>query len=381
MKYCNWVLFWSLLGSLVSTPVQAQESAAATNVILVTLDGVRWQEVFHGLDQQLAADKEFNTLGDALVKQFGAETPALSAAKLFPFLHEVIAKQGTLIGNRAAQSCARVTNPWFFSYPGYNEILTGVVDPAINTNEAKPNPNVSFLEWLNKDVASFKGKVLAFGSWDAFPAILNSARSGIPVEVGQNGNSAEAATLKRLAADLPVLWASMRYDAFTHHGALKALREDKPRALYVAYGETDDFAHDGRYEQHLLAANRTDRFLRELWETVQSDPQYRDNTVLFITTDHGRGNAPIETWQHHASKESLAGYMKSLAAYKEGIVGSDAVWMAAIGAGVPARGPVATASCVGSNQIAGTLLQLLGLESKQFNAKAGAPMTEFLSGK
>ena len=66
--------------------------------------------------------------------------------------------------------------------------------------------------------------------------------------------------------------------------------------------------------------------------------------------------------------------MKSLAAYQEGIVGSDATWIAAIGAGVPARGPVSTQECIGSNQVAATLLTLLGLDPQQFNPAAGAPI-------
>ena len=363
---------WMVVCVLLAFNVQAQ---SAKNVILVTLDGVRWQEVFRGIDARLAADEHYNELGAALIEQFAAATPEASAARLLPFVHGVIGRDGVLLGNRDAGSCGRVTNPWFFSYPGYNEILTGVVDPAINTNEARPNPNTTFLEWLHRQAAGFDGKVQAFGSWDAFPAIINAERSGVPVNVK---NPASDSLLAKLQQDLPVLWPTVRYDAFAHHYALQALQQEKPRVLYIAYGETDDFAHDGRYDQYLLAANRTDRFLRELWDTVQADPFYRDNTVLFITTDHGRGEAPLETWQHHASKASLAGYMESLAAYADGIVGSDAIWMAAIGAGVPARGPLANHDCVGSNQIAATLLTLLGLDPQAFNPQAGAAITQML---
>lgn len=368
IRACRWFL---LCVALVAN-VQAQP---AQNVILVTLDGVRWQEVFRGIDARLAADEHYNELGEPLTEQFGANTPDGSAARLWPFLHDVIGREGVMIGNRDAQSCGRVTNPWFFSYPGYNEILTGVVDPAIDTNEARPNPNTTFLEWLHRQVAGFNGKVQAFGSWDAFPAIINSERSGVPVNVT---NPASDTLLAKLQQDLPTLWPTVRYDAFAHHYALQALQQDKPRVLYIAYGETDDFAHDGRYDQYLLAAHRTDRFLRELWDAVQADPVYRDNTVLFITTDHGRGNEPLETWQHHASKASLAAYMKSLAVYEEGIVGSDAIWMAAIGAGIPARGPLANHDCIGSNQIAATLLTLLGLDPQAFNPQAGVPIRQIL---
>lgn len=368
------VLFCSLI-----SPVLAQQ-APARNVILVTLDGMRWQEVFRGIDAELAASTEYNRLGEPLGEMFNATSSENAAQRLFPFLHEVIASKGVLIGNRDAQSCAQVTNPWFFSYPGYNEILTGEVDASVDSNDPIPNKNVTFLEWLNKDVAEFRGKVRAFASWDVFPAIINAERSGVPVNVGPSVNPTTDAEklLARLPADLPTLWPTVRMDAFTHHSVLNSLAQDKPRVIYISYGETDDFAHEGHYEQYLLAAHRTDRFLREIWDTVQGDPFYRDNTVLLISTDHGRGEEPIETWQHHASKASVAGNQKSLGAYENGIIGSDAVWMAAIGAGVPATGPVAPQSCVGSNQIASTLLTLLGLDPKKFNADAGAPIAEFL---
>ena len=80
-----------------------------------------------------------------------------------------------------------------------------------------------------------------------------------------------------------------------------------------------------------MAANRTDRFLEELWQFIQDDKIYRNQTMLFITVDHGRGEEPEETWQHHASRSAMAGNMEYLARYKGGIVGPEAVWMAAIG--------------------------------------------------
>jgi glucan phosphoethanolaminetransferase (alkaline phosphatase superfamily) len=84
----------------------------------------------------------------------------------------------------------------------------------------------------------------------------------------------------------------------------------------VSYGETDDFAHDGKYDEYdeyIFAANRTDRFIRELWNEINNNPAYKDNTVLFITADHGRGSDPIETWQHHASEKATKGFLGLLA--------------------------------------------------------------------
>lgn len=365
-----------LLACCTLLPLSA---AAADNILLVTLDGLRWQELFRGIDATLAAREDYNASGAALTERYAAQDGISSAARLFPFMHEVVFTQGSVIGNRDAGSCAQVTNPWYFSYPGYNEILTGAVDPGIDSNAANPNPNRTVLEWLNQQ-PGFAGKVAAITSWDAFPAIINSERSGVPVNTGPlaEARTPQERLLQQLHRDIPQAWPTVRFDAFTHQHALAALQHDKPRVLYLAFGETDDFAHEGHYDQVLFAAERTDHFLRELWEAVQADPQYRDNTVLLITTDHGRGENPPETWMHHASKASLQGYMKSLAQYEDGIVGSEAVWIAALGPGIAARGSIGTQDCAGSNQIAATLLQLLGLDWRSFDAAAGAPLTQLL---
>ncbi len=379
-----WFLF---LICFLSVPLKAQQptdqsiSATVDNVVLVTLDGLRWQEVFRGLDARLLADENYTSTRETLEEKFASTVSKSSAERLLPFLHGVVFQQGSVLGNRDAGSCARVTNPWYFSYPGYNEILTGAVDKGIDSNASIANPNVTMLEWLQKQ-EGFQDRVAVFGSWDVFPFIYNTQRSGVPVNVGPRSapdNSFEE-ILNQLHQDIPSPWPTVRLDAFTHHYALSYLRNHQPRVLHVAYGETDDFAHDGDYDQYIMAANRTDRFIRELWEFLQSEPHYRDNTVLFITVDHGRGEEPLETWEHHASKESLTGYMQSLAEYEEGIVGSEAIWMAALGPGISsgAGARQANGSCAGANQVAATLLTLLGQDYLSFNPHAGAPLTEML---
>ncbi len=379
-----WFLF---LICFLSVPLQAQQptdqsiSATVDNVVLVTLDGLRWQEVFRGLDARLLADENYTSTRETLEEKFASTVSKSSAERLLPFLHGVVFQQGSVLGNRDAGSCARVTNPWYFSYPGYNEILTGAVDKGIDSNASIANPNVTMLEWLQKQ-EGFQDRVAVFGSWDVFPFIYNTQRSGVPVNVGPRSapdNSFEE-ILNQLHQDIPSPWPTVRLDAFTHHYALSYLRNHQPRVLHVAYGETDDFAHDGDYDQYIMAANRTDRFIRELWEFLQSEPHYRDNTVLFITVDHGRGEEPLETWEHHASKESLTGYMQSLAEYEEGIVGSEAIWMAALGPGISsgAGARQANGSCAGANQVAATLLTLLGQGYLSFNPHAGAPLTEMM---
>ena len=164
-----------------SHPVRAQDPAG--NLVLVTLDGVRWQEVFGGVDLDLIEDDRYTRTPELLKTTYWREQRQERRKQLFPFLWSVIDSQGVLIGDRLRESFMEVSNPWWFSYPGYNEILTGHADPAIDSNEKIWNPNVTFLEILNH-MSGFRGRVLAFGSWDVFPYIFNTQRSDLSVNAG-----------------------------------------------------------------------------------------------------------------------------------------------------------------------------------------------------
>lgn len=360
---------------------QSFNVSAADNVVLITLDGLRWQEVFSGLDRRLALSEDYSGLSDKLMDEFWDDSADVRAQKLLPFLHDVVFKKGSYVGNRDQASCAKVSNDWYFSYPGYSEILTGIVNPSINSNAKTPNPERSIFELLNA-VPEFKGRSASFASWDVFPFILNTQRSGLHVNAfhkEEDPQSEFELFLNRLLEDTPAPWATVRNDSFTHHYAMSYFKREKPRVLFISYGETDDFAHDGKYDEYIFAANRTDRFIGEIWKMVQETEGYKDNTDLFITVDHGRGEEPAETWRHHASKTSVTSYMSSLASYEEGIVGSDAVWMAGMGPGIPNSKLINTGgNCLSSNRIAATLLELLGQDYRDLQPDMGAPMKEFL---
>ena len=224
----------------------AQDSAG--NLVLVTLDGVRWQEVFGGVDLDLIEDGCYSREPELLKETYWREQRAERRKQLFPFLWSVVESHGVLIGDRTHESFMEVSNPWWFSYPGYNEILTGQVDPAINSNDKKWNPNVTFLEILN-GMQGFRGRVSAFGSWDVFPYIFNTQRSGLPVNAGfaiaTPADTEQTRWLNEVSAEAPELWRTVRLDFITNGYAMEALKNQQPRVIYIAYGETDDFAHDG----------------------------------------------------------------------------------------------------------------------------------------
>ena len=338
------------------------------NVLLVTTDGLRWQEVFGGADRALL-NREKGGVVDllALSTAFNRDTPEERREALMPFFWRTIARQGQVFGNAEAGETVKVTNGRNFSYPGYNELFTGWADPRIDSNNKVPNQNVSVLEWLNRQ-ADFRGRVAAFGSWEVFPYILNRFRSKIRVvaawerQTGRN-LSPEERMIAQLKADTTRLWPECCFDVFTFRSALAYLKRKQPRVLYIGLGETDEWGHAGRYDHYLEAAHRVDGYLKTLWETVQSIPQYRDSTTLIVTTDHGRGDAPVE-WKSHGQK----------------IKGSERIWMAVMGPDTPARRREEGTPLVKltQSQVAATVAAVLGQDYRAFEPRAAPPIASVL---
>lgn len=366
---------------IISLTFFSHHSYASTNknLILVTIDGLRWQELFSGADKTLLENKKATREKRHIKEKFWHDDELKRRQLLMPFFWQTIAKEGTIIGNRKIGSNMSVANKWQFSYPGYSEIFTGVVDHSLNSNAKKANPQVSFLEWLNNKEL-YEHKLAAFGSWDVFPYILNTQRSKLHVNAGfmpAKGYSLsfEAKLLNQLQQEIPTPWHNVRLDSFTYRYAKDYLLKVKPKVMIISLGETDDFAHDGHYDSYLTSAHQTDKFIADLWNTLQTTPEYKDNTVLMVTTDHGRGST-IDDWRYHASALSIQSYMKSLKNFPNGIVGSEHVWLAAIGPNIKAQGEVKTKREVKSTQIAATVLTLLNESPKAFNAEIGPIIEE-----
>ncbi len=337
----------------------AQESSNP-KVILITLDGVRWQELFSGADPLLINNLQYVKDTTALKNQFWHNSTLERRAKLFPFLWTEASKMGQLHGNRKLGSTVNLTNKMWFSYPGYNEILTGKADDnRIHSNNKLPNPNKTILEITNQD-ARYKNKVAAFASWDVFPFIINEERSEVPVNAGfelataQNLSDREK-LLNEMQPKTPSPWSSVRLDVFTHHYALEYMKKNHLNLVYIAYGETDDFAHDGDYASYLKSANTADSFIKELWHFTQKDPYYKDNTTFIITTDHGRGTDPIESWTSHGKN----------------VKNADEVWLIAFGKNVTPTGETNKKTKLYSTQITPTIAQILKLKN---NLLPGKPL-------
>jgi hypothetical protein len=342
----------------IAPAVTQVPSAPARHVILVTIDGLRWQEFFGGADRDYFRRNRDGDGGEP-ERRFWRPTAPERRTALMPFMWGTIVQRGQIFGDPAANSTSRVTNGLWFSYPGYNELLAGAADPRVTSNDKIPNPNVTVLEWLNSR-PGFAGRVAAFGSWDVLPSILNVERSRIPV--GNAWQPVPAATSDReraineIAGDLPRYWSYGPFDAPMVAAAIEHLRTRQPRALYLMLGEGDEWAHENRYDLYLDATHRADRFIDRLWQAAQSLPDYAGRTAVVVTTDHGRG-ATIKDWMNHGRDVPAA----------------ERTWMAVMGPGVPPLG-VRRSTQVTAAQVAATVAALVGEDFRQSRAGVAPPL-------
>ncbi len=360
-------LLLTLMAVLAAAPLAAQSPLRTRNVVLIVSDGLRWQEVFTGADPTLLNeahggiwDKE-----EDLRREFWRADTAERRRALLPFLWNTVAVHGQIFGNQTLGSVARVTNGRAFSYPGYNEMLTGHADARIDSNEFGPNPNVSVLEWLNT-LPELHGKVSVHATWATFRNILNVERSHLPVQVGWDAPyhgqlTARQALMNRLYGSTTRLDDEDVYDAFMQVPLLDSFDTEQPRVLFVGYGETDDWAHAGRYDLVLHSAHSFDGYVRELWERLQAIPAYRDSTTFIITTDHGRGSGLVE-WKEHGIEQK----------------GSENIWIAVLGPDTPALGERSHTAEVHQAQIAATVAAFLGKDYRQVVPAAAPPLTEVI---
>jgi hypothetical protein len=342
----------------LQVPIHASISAPADYIFVVTTDGLRWQEVFSGADpaliQTLSPEEQQHTR-----EKYDAATSEQRRARLMPFFWSVLAQNGQIYGNRAYGNNMNVDNNLWFSYPGYNELFTGAPDDLhIWSNNKKQNPNTNVFEFLSHQ-AGLQDQVAAFGSWDAFPYILNEKRSGFIVNAGFE-NRMEGpmdAAQVRLNAQQHIIPANLhtgvRPDSTTWAFAQNYIRQAHPRVSFLGLGETDEYAHLGKYAGYLDAAHQFDACLAQLWMLIQNDPQYRGHSAILVTTDHGRGNHT--NWpNHHALVE-----------------GSNAIWCAVIAPNTKAIGEVKTPMQLWQKQMAQTIAHMMGFEFRCEHPVAG----------
>lgn len=228
------------------------------NVILLTLDGVRWDEFFAG----------------------SSVLPGEPVC--FPHFWSRLASRFIIYGDCDQANRMEAPHPSLVSLPGYQTILSGRIQPGMD-NDCGRVAEETVLERVARALGP--DEVAVYASWEKVALAAASREGACRVEAGPTPSS-----------DRPP-WPECRWDQETFAAAMAHLRRRPPRFLYVSLGDSDDWGHLGSREGYLGALAHYDRWIAELVAWLEGVAR---SVTLLITTDHGRGEG--EDWPEHGAQ-------------------------------------------------------------------------------
>lgn len=225
------------------------------NIILITLDGVRWQDIFE------------------VSPAFG-NFPRQESKIIIPNIYHHFIENGIAIGKT---SIINTENFAHVSLPGYIEILSGQASDVCFNNECKQNKLPTLINQFPNDSA-------VFASWELIDRVFDNTLATVNVGRAVRNN-------KWLNLHLPndtILDDQFgdeeyRSDEFTMRATLDFIKIKQPSFLWVSLGDTDEYAHWGNAVFYWASLNAMDTFIGELMKQANA------NTIFVICTDHGRG--------------------------------------------------------------------------------------------
>lgn len=192
--------------------------------------------------------------------------------------------------------------------------------------------------------------------------ILNAGYEGIGWTIFQGGKQLNRQVKETLTRSLVNYIygpeAPNSGDELTYFITQEVMREFSPRLILVNFWDMD-VAHWGAYSLYLQAITKTDRLCGMLWNEIQSNPQYKDQTTLLILPELGRDG----------DMNTANGFLN----HRSGDPSCRHVWMLALGAGVSAgeiERPIAHVD------VCASAAGMLGVKIPEI---AGQPVRELMS--
>jgi hypothetical protein len=287
-------------------------------VVLVVLDGARWQEVLVGTDNRFATGEDRGVNADALM----------------PSLHHMI-REGAAVGAPDRGYPMTATGPNFISLPGYNEIFSGKTPFECADNDCAPTREPTIVD----QVGSGSSDVAVFSSWGPIVRAAATKASDVVMSTGTPGTG------------------EFRADRATADRALAYFAERHPTFMFVGLGEPDEYAHKGDYPGYLGSLRQADVVIGELLSLLATGGDRGQRTTVLVTCDHGRA----DDFRNHG------------APWPE----SSRVWLVAYGGAITAHGFIDAERRHRLADIVPTIRELLGLPA-DLTSGAGSPIAELL---
>jgi hypothetical protein len=284
---------WRFEQAQRATGLDTPERNADTHVVLLMIDGVRWQDVFRGVDRALAR------------KHGVSAREHVSAASLMPNLHGIIARRGVALG-APRQGAIAASGPNFVSVPGYMEALTGR-KPRCRANDCPSITEPTLVDEFAAVPGAELGDVAVFASWPGIEKAASFAPAHVVMSVGRT-HGTNHDVIRRSAHGAQLLLAGtksgpgpgggdFRRDSATARLALHYLRERRPRFLFLGLGEPDEYGHHDDYGSYLRSLRAADGVIGEVDRALDELAASGRQTLLMVATDHGRSAG----FRHHGA--------------------------------------------------------------------------------
>jgi hypothetical protein len=298
------------------TTVEAPETPRTEAVVVVVLDGARWQEVLVGSDNRFAT----------------GDDRGVPAAQLMPHLHQMI-HEGAAIGAPDHGYPMSATGPNFISLPGYTEIFSGRTPFECADNECAGAREPTIVD----EIRTTSSDVAVFSSWGPIVRASALRPSDVMMSTGTPGTG------------------EFRADRATADRALAYFADRRPTFMFLGLGEPDEYAHRFDYPGYLTSLRQADTVLGELLGLIAQSGERGRHTTVFVTCDHGRS----DNFRDHG------------APWPE----SSRVWLVAYGGAITPHGFVDAERRHRLADIVPTIRELLGLQA-DLASGAGSPISE-----
>ncbi len=195
----------------------------------------------------------------------------------------------------------RVGNKQNLSLPGYQSIYGGKAydDTCPENTHCDRIPDETWLEELKREFELPKESVASLASWSKMPIAVEKNEGTIFVNAGQTAfadphheNSVPAALNElneKMLKDPPSLWENARRDSYTFEYAAWYLENVRPRIMALGLLDSDEWGHLDHYTDYKKQLQTYDSYIENLTARLNQIDEYKNNTIIMVTTDHGRG--------------------------------------------------------------------------------------------
>jgi arylsulfatase A-like enzyme len=162
-----------------------------------------------------------------------------------------------------------------YTNAGHTAMTTGIYETIANNGYQLPS-NPSIFQYWRKATAKPADKAWVISTKDKLHILSNCTDTTWEpfrpmFDCGVNGP-----------------FTGYRDDSTTLSHAMNVFQTWHPDVVLINFKEPDASGHANDWPAYLNGVMKTDEYVGQIWDYLQSDPYYAGTTTLFVTNDHGR---------------------------------------------------------------------------------------------